>query len=924
MARQISIGLFLLLALAVLPTRGQDRPQTNRYSFDFRGETLADALETVARKTGMDIVYDPGLVEGIHVFKRIKKKTAADLISTILKDKPLDYITLSTGTLVIIRAIKGAPAYGSYYGKVVDRHSGEPLPGASVILADASGGTSAGPSGSFAFNRLVSGSYRLIFSYVGYEPVFKTIHVQPDSSLRDRVSLKPRPVLFTPIVVTGHRPLFPLNTGYGQSVQADTDWAVTGKMRDPIRSLSLFTGVQSGISLTDLHLQGGRRGDHRILLDEVPVYNPFSFGQMFSAFSPYAIGTVEVHKAGYGVTQGSQMAGFVNLQHDLEGVDRHSALFQADPLSVNMRGNLFFPDNDKTANEELKMMAAGRTNFWDLYQEPTLARTLRSWDNLDPLVTRLLITADKDPSRYEPVEHRSAVRFHDIHLAARYTKNDYTTIETSFYVGENFVQTDLLRRAPQDQELPPYLFGRDAYRWKNFMGQLTYTSMVTSRLDLESKISFTSNKLDQRYLIGTSKHANLPDIGIDGSTAFAVLNSAAARDELPTQHNRNEIGHFIYRTDAAYHLSPSINIEAGLKMDAVNSKVALSDLFYLPTESSQQSVFYSGYLNGNWQFGQYWKVSGGSRLTYDPALGQWYTEPRSSIQYDHSPSEQQNSSWSARISGGLYRQYINQYDISNPGPTALVPSLTIWSHASGAEKPKAWHLSGSFRHHPAPHTSLELELFHKWQPTMYTASYRNLITGTSINRSSLAAFAEKTRMKSAGAGLRLTQTVSNPAMHFILGYDYSYNRMEFPSQFGRTLPPPWNEPHRLQLRMLWQPSSTITAVAKWMSIYGRSWGFRPSYYNFLLFRSGETYGDFTFNSPEDDRLEPFHQLDLSLIYRPSFPALDAELRLDLINVLNRHNTIDWSLESPDGGITYEKVKRTMPGLSPSLSIQIGI
>jgi hypothetical protein len=912
----ITIG-FLILLILPFALQAQDQ-RADRFSFNFKGEPLAQALETVARETGIDMVYDPKIVQGIEVYQRIRRESVPNILNRILKGSPLDFVTLSSGTVVIVETVREPVSYGSYNGKVIDRQTGEALPGASVMFANASGGTSAGPSGTFSLPRLVTGTYTIIFSYVGYEAVSKTIQINPNRGLREKIVLKPKPVDFTPIVITGHQPQLP-NTA---SVSPNSEWEPVGPMQDPIRSLSLFSGVQHGLSMTGLHLQGGREGEHRILLDGVPVYNPYSFGQMFSAFSPYAIGKVELHKAGYGVAEGSQISGLVNLEHDLGGVERNRLTFQADPLSVNLRGDLYIPGDDESS---LKVMAAARSNYWDIYEEPRLNNILNDWDQLDPLVTGLLIDSDEDPSLYRPREHRADVRFYDVHLASRYQINDYKSLSSSFYAGKNEVSTGLLREAAPEFDLPRYFYARDKYKYQNFMGRLAYQQEISPRFNWRSRASISLNKLRHRYLIGTSDNAGIPNLSNGSNLAFDSFQTLSVQQGLPDQRNTNRIRHIILRTDGTYHFSPAFELEGGLQADLVTSGVDLNDLFYLPTLSEQQSAFYSSYLNGTMRTGDYWKFTLGNRLTYENTSRQFYAEPRAGIQYDRPESD--IGSWSARLAGGLYRQFVNQYEITNPGPTSLIPSLSVWSHAGTSKKPKAWHLSGSFRLEPTRSTTLNLEAFYKWQPTTYRLSYDNLLEGVAENRSSFDAFAEATKMETFGTGLRLNQSLLESKLQFLAGYDFSYNRIDLDRQFGRTLPAPWNEPHRLQFRTLWKIVPQFTAVAKWQSIYGRSWGFRQSYYNYLFFQERGAFGDYSFGTPENDRLSPFHQLDLSFIYQPSLNFTDLEMRMDLINVMDRRNTIDWSLQQPRSGGSetdrpYEINKRTMPGFYPSVSVRL--
>jgi len=915
----IACTFLLLFFMQSVPLNAQVITDDS-YSFDFRGEELHEVLQAIAREAEIDMVYDPKLVEGISIYKRIDQQSVPSLLGTILSGTSLDFVILSTGTIVIVEKVNESPAYGSYFGKVVGSQSGRPLPGATVMLADASGGTSTNSNGSFALNKLVTGSYSIIFSYVGYEPVYKTIIIRPGQRLREKVALKPEPIDFTPIVVTDHKPQM-INSNGKHVVDPAGQWSPPGRMQDAIRSLTLFQGVQYGLPLTDLHLQGGQPGEHRIRLDGVPVYNPHSFGQMFSAFSPYALSSVELHKAGFGVEEGSQIAGLIDLSHDIGGVKDERIMVQGDPLSLNLRGDYRIDGNDSENSSSLDVMGAARFNYWDLFKEPNLQQTLREWDDLDPLITNLLIDSNADASLYEPQEHTSEVKFHDLHLASRYKINEYNILSSSFYVGSNLVSTDLLRQAPTAETSPRYLYARDKYHWNNVMGQLSYTQLVSSRLDLHTQLSYSANRLRHRYLIGTSNNSFLPNLDSNPDNVLAAFSQAGARNLVPNQRNDNRIQHLIFRTDGTYSFNPPFSITAGAQLDYVESRVDLSDLFYLATFTDQQSMLYSTYLNGNWMPGKLWKITAGTRLTYSGSTQRLYSEPRVSIQLDRPDAA--IGYWSMRISGGLYRQFINQYQITNPGPTSLVPSFKIWSHAGTDKVPEAWHLGGSLHMEPAEYTKINVEWFYKWQPTAYIVSYDNLLQGSDIARNGFSAFAESTEKNTYGIGIRLNQTLSNDDLKFMLGYDYSVARISMASQFGKELPAPWNQPHRIQLRTLWRASSSFSAVLKWVSVYGRSWGFRQSYYNYLLYQGAGQFDGYTFKSPEDDRLSPFHQLDVSFIYRPSLSVVDLELRADLINLLDRRNTLDWSLQPNQSG-GYDIKKRTMPGLNPSLSIRIAL
>ncbi|MEX0647423.1 MAG: TonB-dependent receptor [Balneolaceae bacterium] len=904
--------LFLLQGTA---TAQQQGPET--YSFEFRGEMLVDVLDRIAQTADIDLVYDPKLVHGIQVYQRFRNETIETLLQSLLQNKKLDFITLSSGTLVIVRTVEGDPAYGTLSGRIVDRATGEPLPGATVMLADASGGTSTGRSGNFSMNRLLSGSYHITFSYIGYEPVYKTIEIIPDRQVREQISLERKPVDVLPVVVESHHPVMP-NQRNGSSVDTDRNWEPAGAMKDAIRNLSLIPGVQYGLPMNDLHLQGGQRSEHRILLDGVPVYNPYSFGQMFSSFSPFAIGKVNLHKAGYGVQQGSQIAGLINLSHDVPVSDKNSAVIQGDPLSLNLRADLNFPAGGESP---FKVMTALRTNFWNIYKDPALARTLEDWHFVDPLITSSLTNFENDASVYSPAKHESDVKFFDYHFAAGYEPDEYNSLSVSFYTAENSIATELLSQAPPAEGVPPYLFTRDEHAWQNFMGQVTWNSMASPRFDFTTQASFSANRFRHQNTTGHNVTPLLSE-GAFNQSAGAVLDAYNRSGRwLPTEIDGNKIQHFILRSDGSYSFNRRFKMEGGIQMDLVSSEVGIRDLMDQPALAGQSSAFFSTFLNGKYTVGSYWNIEGGSRFTAVNFNEAVYAEPRLSVQYDHRGSG--TGYWSARLAGGIYRQFIHEYNITNTGAASLVPGFTVWSHGINSEIPKARHLSGSFLVQPAEYTSVKLEGFYKHQPDTYVTSYLPILTESEFRQKGVSAFVETTEMTSFGAGIRINQSLAQSKLKLVAGYDYNSSRIDLATQYGREMPAPWNEPHRAQFRTLWHLFPDLTIAAKWQGIWGRSWGFRQSYYNFLRYQNyGQTAGYFL-NTPEDDKLNPFHQLDLSFIYQPSTDAADFEIRLELINLLNRVNTIDQTL-LPTGNPAepFEIRKRNLPGFFPSASLQV--
>jgi hypothetical protein len=914
------IFLIILLIFAIPCELYSQENNTGRklYTFEFTGEPLASALELIVGETDADLIYDPNIVEGIHIYERITSKPVNEILTQILRNSGLDYIILSSGTYVIVRSSMIASKYGSITGKISDAETGEPLPGAHIMLADASGGTSSNTTGHFNLNRMLTGEYEIIFSYLGYEPIRKKITILPDSDVRESIRLNPKQIDVNPIVVSAHRTLLPSGHIAEESVEPNSEWNTGGRSYDAIQSLNLFSGIQYGLPLTDMHLQGSRHGDHRIYLDNTPVYNPYSFGRLFSAFSPYSINRVTVEKAGFDVSSGSQIAGKINLNHDISNRNGENALLQIDPVNTNIRVNFSIPNSDD--DQRFQFMTAFRSSFWNFYKDPTLSGTLSQWDTVDPITYNILLNNDGERI-FQSENNESGISYYDLHIASRYEIDPYRKLSYSFYSGRNTVQTDLL--AVDDQpDGNVYMFSRDSYKWNNLATQISYDWLTSPRLDIRLQTSFSSNELNHSYSMIDNETIQSTAGNLSQDALYAHL--AANIDQGAEQLDNNQIRHFISRIDANYTFSPQFSINSGLQFDRVESRFNLTDFFYLPTISNYSSHFYSSYIKGNWVLGNDLKFTAGSRFSFLSPSGSFYPEPRFSIQYDR--SESALGYWSLKLSGGIYRQFINQFEISSVGPSSLVPNFTIWSHDSSIEQPKAYHTNLSFLVEPSDATSINIDSYLKLNPISYITSYRNLMVGNEINRDGFDSFAEITDMYSYGIGVRIQQSFLQSRLKLLLGYDFSISGINMETQFGRVVPSPWNEPHRIKARLIGRLSGNISVTAKWQSIYGRSWAFRQAYYDFLLPHSIPAPGRYNFSNPEDDQLKPFHQVDISLIYTPDLGSLSIETRLDLINILNRRNTIDWNLfpvnTSSNGGQEYEIRERTLPGFNPSFSLKI--
>ena len=907
--------LALLIAFGAGSALGQQHDD-NAFTLMLRGVSPEQALEKLVAVTQIDLIYDNALMRDVPVYCTARDTPAESILRCIVEAAGLDYYRLSSGTYVLIEPAEHEPRLGRLAGIVVDKDTGEPLPYANVFLADASLGTATNEAGMFSFAALLPGPNTLVATYVGYEPAVDSIWIPPDGRVRRQIALQSRYTVTEPVVVNGLQQRLPSQQlGAGE---IDPKQVVTGGFGgtpDVVQSAQSLVGVALRWPLADLHIQGGETGEHQMLLDGVPVFNPVSLGRMLGAFSPLAIERLTVHKAGYGAAHGSQLSGVIAASHDLVRQKRHLTV-QADPLSLNARlgARLTMP-----RGVESTVMLAGRTSVWDSYRYPAFNDLLRSWNTVDPVLTSTLLGVPPDNLRFTPHRHGSDVGFSDLHAALNVRFSAFHKLYASAYRGRNDVDTQLLTSNADPVTGTPSLLmlTRDRYHWTNAIGQIRHEWLAGARALGTIRLRGSRHTLRHGYEMIDSQTAALPD----GLTVPAIEQALVNTLNKNPIEDGNRITEVALETTLDYSLTSRHHLYAGLEAVQVSNRFQIDSLFFQPLDFTFTGWRMAGFVEDRVALGQRTTLDAGLRLTYVPDRQTVYAEPRLALRYDAPPGPL--GALALRLAGGLYRQFVNQFDLSSVGPSAAVPSVRFWFPADRTlAPPRAYHFAADLLITPAPAWMINLESYYKKQPYLLAIDYTSLIHNTGRpHQANQADFIKPSRGYAYGSGLRIQRQDDRARLTFT--YSYSQSRRRFPSRFDdRPEPPPWNEPHRLSLAadLFVAPSLTVRLRAR--GVWGRRWGFRKAYYDFLAAHASPgAFSPFQLDRPSDNTLSALYQVDVGLTYDRTLVGVTIQLRADLLNVLDRANVVDWNLASSSAGFT--RIDRTLPGLTPSFSLRIG-
>lgn len=910
--------LALLLLAVAAPARAQ--PEETRTTLVLRGAPVDEALDRLVALTGMDLIYGSEVVGARPVFCAREAAAPEEHLRCITREAGLDFYRLSSGTYVVTLAAARPSLRGTFAGEVVDAETGAPLPFANVFLADASTGTATSERGLFALAGLVSGPHRVVTSYVGYEAAVDSVYVPAGGLVRRRVALRPRVLTpDEPLVVNGLQARLP-SEGLGADALDPGGFAAPGASGAPgppdvLREAPARPGLSMRWPFADLNIQGGEAGEHRTFLDGIPVFEPIAFGRLFSAFSPLAVGAVTVRRAGFGVPFGSSLAGAVEVAHALEGGPL-SAAAEGDPYSGNARVQSGF----HLGTAEGALLVAGRTGLWGLYRPPSLDGAIRAWNRVDPLLNAVWL-GEPAGTAFAPHRHGSDVAFSDLHGAARLRLGAFRTLAASAYHGTNRVGTDLFAvgtpvGASADSVL--LLLTEDRYAWSNTGAQLRHDWLLGARLFASAHLRASRHHFEHGYAFAERAEAAGRPAG-EGETLLQT-----ALDASTPARDLNTLTEVAAEGQAAYSFTPGHTAEVGVALSRTSNHFHLGGQdapigrgFRL-LDRRDDAWLVAGYVEDRLTLGLRTVVEAGARVTYVPARRIAYVEPRLAVQHDVSASP--FGAVAVRSAAGIYRQFVNSFDLSTIGPSALVPEVRFWLPVDEAlAPPLAYHLAADVLVQPRPGWELRGEGYLKAQPTLLALDYGVLLASDGADD---APFIVPTDGLAYGAGLAAERRTARASAR--LAYAYAHAERRYPGRFdGRRVVTPWTEPHRLSAALDVRLGGGLTVLARGRGAWGRAWAFRRAYYDYLPAHTSASYGLFDLDTPEDDLPRAYLTLDLGLSYERALGPGRLEVGAEVANVLDRANVLDWSLEpSAEEPGDFRAVTRTLPGIAPSLRVRL--
>ncbi len=832
---------------------------------------LRDALVALMQRTRIEILFETDLVTGRRASCRITTSDPEEALGCLLRDTGLDYVTLSSGVHVLVEEALRAPVLASVLGRVLDAAAGTPVSRAHVRDLTTGGGTVTDGDGRFVLGEVRSGPHLLAVSHVAYEPRRDTIWVA-QQTVHATLSMHQR-VLDTQAILVSGIQTHPVGhpdvdlAGILENAQALAIGAMGGA--DGV------VGFQSDPGGGGSHIEGGAPGDHAVLLDGTPIFIPLRNGGVFGPFSPLAVRSLTVHRAGFRAREGSSLAGGIDAVHALTRSPGQRLVAQISPLSSNLW------IGRKTG--AVSWMIAGRNEMGKSIRPASLDKRLREWSRPDRYLAEELFGSDQaDLAQLSGIlEDRDIIiSYADLHAAADAPLGSGRRMYVSAYLADNRFGTPVLETSPFDFQAVS-----DEYVWQNKALQARYSWLAGQRTLMRAGTWTSSFILKHPF-------EQSPQGGTAASTSeFNEIVSGGGYVGLETSRSPR----FAFSAEAGVR---NLDADAQMGIDPRSEGRQL-----LPEGQSQMRWLWETTLDSDWTPHPDLRVTLGTRLTYHHGRRTVYAEPRLGIERRARFGQ---VGVTGRLSAGVYRQFINQVDVASWSFSAILPTFRTWLPLNRSQGPAtALHLAAEVVAAASRGLSFTLQTYQKRMLRVYELGVLQtdpaLVEGSGRARGI------------SGAGRwelgRFTMALS---------HEWSLSRRSLPGRFGgESVSTPWAQPHRSMAQVSWKTAGRWSASARVERIGGRSWAFRRAYYNYLP--AGATNAVFNVARPDRDGLPVHIQFDVSFGKTWEFQPATVTLRLDVLNVADARNVVEYRQDRA-GGIVE------IPGLPrlAAMTLRLGI
>ncbi|OQX88752.1 hypothetical protein B6D60_01295 [candidate division KSB1 bacterium 4484_87] len=196
---------------------------------------------------------------------------------------------------------------GKLAGRVVDKESGEGLPGVNIIVEGTSLGAATDLQGNYIILRIPPGIYTVRAEMIGYKSMrYENVKISIDKTTRIDFQLETTVLeMGEEVTIVAKRPLVQMDLTSSEATVGSETIANL-----PVDHFDDIVNLQAGV--VEGHFRGGRRGEVMYMINGIPVNDVYSGSYAFQVENN-AIAELEVISGTFNAEYGQAMSGVVNI-----------------------------------------------------------------------------------------------------------------------------------------------------------------------------------------------------------------------------------------------------------------------------------------------------------------------------------------------------------------------------------------------------------------------------------------------------------------------------------------------------------------------------------------------------------------------------------------------------------------------------------
>ncbi|HET6569567.1 MAG TPA: TonB-dependent receptor [Rhodothermales bacterium] len=225
------------------------------------------------------------------------------------------------GIFVFCLAARDARAQSaSLSGFATDRTTGQPLELVSISLRGTGGATRttvSGRDGAYTMPGLTPGRYVLQATYIGYAAYTDSLELAPGERQLQDIRLEPTETRLGEAVVESERTNGAARVTAGQQVIRPADVELIPAPDLSADLINYLTTVPGVVSTGDrgglLYVRGGEPSQNLVLLDGMPIYQPFHILGFYSSFPAEIMNRADLYAGGFGARFGGRISSVLDV-----------------------------------------------------------------------------------------------------------------------------------------------------------------------------------------------------------------------------------------------------------------------------------------------------------------------------------------------------------------------------------------------------------------------------------------------------------------------------------------------------------------------------------------------------------------------------------------------------------------------------------